>query len=135
MYYKHWYNDLYEYKTWLQQIILLQSFFKQHNKPYLMLNTTNNNLVAWLQPQENFINATKSLLDFFDYLNDDQLLEEHAQIQKLNSMIDTSTFVGWNNWSINELSLTYKCGPGGHILEDGHCAVANKVIDCYNQTT
>ena len=133
MYYTHWYNDLFEFKKWLQQIILLQSFFKQHNKSFLMLNTSNNNLPLWLQPQDKFINSTKTLLSFFDYLNDDQLLEEHAQIQKLYSMIDTSTFIEWNNWSITDLSSTYKCGPGGHILEEGHQAVANKVINCYNK--
>ena len=133
MYYKHWFNELFEFKKWLQQIILLQSFFKQHNKPYLMLNTSDNNLSLWLQSRGKFINSTKHLLSFFDCINDDQLLEEHTQIQKLNSMIDTSTFIEWSNWSINQLSFAYKCGPGGHILEEGHQAVANKVIECYNK--
>ena len=52
MYYKHWYNNLFEFKKWLQQIILLQSFFRQHNKPFLMLNTCDNNLSSWLQSRE-----------------------------------------------------------------------------------
>jgi hypothetical protein len=134
LYYKHWFNELFEFKKWLQQIILLQSFFKSNNKPYLMLNTASNNLPAWLQPQEKFINATKHLLDFFDYLNDDQLLNEHLQIQELHSMIDTSTFIEWNSWSIRDLCSSYPCGPGGHILEDGHQAVANKVVKYYNKT-
>ena len=135
MYYKHWYNDLFEFKKWLQQIILLQSFFRQHNKPFLMLNTCDNNLSSWLQSRETFINATKHLLDFFDYLNDDQLLDEHTQIQDLVSMIDTSTFLEWNSWTITDLSLSYKCSPSGHILEEGHQAVANKVIEYYNKIT
>ena len=135
MYYTHWYNDLFEFKKWLQQIILLQSFFRQHNKPFLMLNTCDNNLSSWLQSRETFINATKHLLDFFDYLNDDQLLDEHTQIQDLVSMIDTSTFLEWNSWTITDLSLSYKCGPKGHILEEGHQAVANKVIEYYNKIT
>ena len=29
MYYKHWFNELYQFKQWLQQIILLQSLFKR----------------------------------------------------------------------------------------------------------
>jgi hypothetical protein len=135
MYYANWYNDLFEFKKWLQQIILLQSFFKQYHKPYLMLNAFNNNLAAWLQPRDKFIDATKNLLDFFDYLNDDQLLNEHDQIQELVSMIDFSHFVDWNSWEIFKLASNYKCGPGGHILEDGHQAVANKVIECYNKIT
>jgi hypothetical protein len=133
LYYKHWYNELYEFKKWLQQIILLQSFFKAHNKKYLMLNTSNNHLPNWLQPRDKFIASTKHLLAFFNYLNDDQLLEEHTHIQTLNSMIDQSTFIEWNSWAITDLTSIYKCGPGGHILEDGHRAVANKVIECYNK--
>lgn len=135
LYYKYWYNDLFEFKKWLQQIILLQSFFRQQNKPFLMLNTSNNNLSLWLQPRESFINATRHLIHFFDYLNDDQLLNEHDQIQALVSMIDTSTFLEWNSWSIMDLTSTYKCGPKGHILEEGHQAVANKVIEYYNKIT
>lgn len=134
LYYKYWFNELYEFKKWLQQIVLLQSFFKVHNKPYLMLNTVSNNLSAWLQPQEKFINATRHLLEFFNYLNNDQLLNEHLQIQELHSMIDKSTFIEWSNWSINNLCSSYPCGPGGHLLEDGHRAVANKVIEYYNKT-
>jgi hypothetical protein len=135
MYYKHWFNELYEFKKWLQQIILLQSFFKVSNKKYLMLNTSNNQLSAWLQPREKFIDSTRSLLSFFDYLNDDQLLNEHDQIQNLVSMIDTSRFIEWNKWTIANLCKSYKCGPGGHFLEEGHQAVANKVIECYNTIT
>ena len=99
-----------------------------------MLTTVSNNLSAWLQPQEKFINATRHLLDFFNYLDDDQLLNEHLQIQELHSMINKSNFIEWNNWSINNLCSSYPCGPGGHLLEKGHQAIANKVIDYYNKT-
>jgi len=65
MYYKHWYNELFEFKKWLQQIILLQSFFDQHEKQYLMLNAFNNNLSRWLQPADSFIESTKRFNRFF----------------------------------------------------------------------
>jgi len=132
MYYTNWYNDLFEFKKWLQQIVLLQSFFKQHNKSYLMLNTVNNHLTVWLQARDKFINSTKHLMSFFNYLDDNQLLNEHDQIQEVVSMIDTSTFIGWNSWTITNVPYTYKRGSRGHILEDGHRAVASKVIECYN---
>lgn len=32
LYYKYWFNELYEFKKWLQQIMLLQSFFDVHKK-------------------------------------------------------------------------------------------------------
>lgn len=132
MYYKHWFNELYEFKKWLHQIILLQSFFKINNKKYLMLNTDHNNLKEWLAPQKKFIDSTRHLLGFFDYLDDNQLFNEHAQIQELVSMIDVTAFVEWNQWTIINLKSTYPIGPGGHILENGHQAVANKVIEYYN---
>jgi hypothetical protein len=134
MYYKYWFNELYEFKKWLQQIVLLQSLFKSQGKKYLMLNNTDNHLSIWLQPQNMFIESVRPLLEFFDYLNDDQLLEEHRQIQELDSMIDKSKFIEWNNWVLGDMTKKYPCGPRGHILEDGHQAVAKKVLEYYNNT-
>lgn len=134
LYYKHWYNDLYQFKKWLQQIILLQSFFDVHKKKYLMLNTMGNNLQQWLQPSNLFIEKTKHLISFFDNADDEQLLHEQKQIQALTSMINKSKFIGWNEWYIKLLKTDYAYGSGGHILEDGHHAVAKKVLDYYNKT-
>lgn len=132
MYYKHWFNELYEFKKWLQQIILLQSFFGQHKKKYIMLNTFDNNLTLWLQPVEKFISANKHLISFFDCVNDTQLLEEQQIIQDLVSMIDKFKFIKWGDWHISSLCKKYPCGPGGHILEDGHKQVADIVTTFYN---
>lgn len=134
LYYKHWFNELYQFKKWLQEILLLQSFFDVHKKKYLMLNTMHNNLHKWLQPADSFIESTKDLIDFFDYINDEQLLQEQKQIQQLVSLIDKSKFIGWNEWSITSLKADYPCGPNGHLLESGHRAVAKKVLDQYNKT-
>lgn len=134
LYYKYWFNELYQFKKWLQQIILLQSFFDVHKKKYLMLNTMENNLHRWLQPHNLFIEKTRHLISFFDYADDQQLLNEHEQIQALTSLIDKSKFIGWNEWYILSLRTDYPCGPGGHLLEAGHDAVAKKVLDYYNKT-
>lgn len=134
MYYKYWYNALYEFKKWLQQIILLQSFFETHKKKYLMINTMQNDLISWLQPRERFIESCHDLLNFFDYLDDEQLLREHQKIQGLVTLIDQSKFVSWKKWCITDLKKTHICGPGGHILESGHQEVAKKVLEHYNQT-
>jgi len=133
MYYKHWFNELYQFKQWLQQIILLQSLFKEKNKKYIMLNAFNNELDKWCSSENKFISSVKSLLDFFDYVNDDLLLEEHRQIQNLLSMIDYSSFLEFNEWSIQDYYNKFPCGPGGHILEDGHIAVAELLINFYNK--
>lgn len=132
IYYKYWFNELYEFKKWLQQIVLLQSLFKVQGKKYLMLNNNENHLSIWLQPRDVFIEAVRPLLEFFDYLNDDQLLEEHYQIQELHSMIDKSKFIDWNKWFLGDMAKKYPCGPRGHILEEGQRAVAKKVLEHYN---
>ena len=128
MYYKYWYNELYELKLWLQQIILLQALLQKKRKKFIMLNAFDNNLNKWLQPREKFTNAI-ALLVCVDAMNDDQLIREHIEIQKLVNLIDCNTFIGWNeNWYIRELSKEYPIGPKGHILEEGHNAVAKRVI-------
>lgn len=128
LYYTHWYNELYEFKKWLQEILLLQSFFNSHQKKYIMLNTFENNLSKWLQPKDKFISATKNLIPFFDYIDDVSLLTEWSLIQSLVADIDTSTFIDWNQWTISDLKIQFSTGPGGHILDAGHAAVAEKVI-------
>lgn len=134
LYYKCWQNELYNFKKWLQQIISLQILFEKHKKRYLMLNAFSNELEYWLAPKHDFISAVKHLISFFDNINDDQLLAEHEQIQKLCGMIDTSRFIGWNDFVIAELSEDIARGPGGHILEDGHKMVAEKILYHYTQT-
>jgi hypothetical protein len=133
IYYKYWFNELYAFKQWLQQIILLQAFFEKQDKKYIMLNTVPNHLDLWSKTGEEFISSVKPLLDFFDYYNDDLLLREYEQIQNLLSMIDHSTYLEFGTWSIIDYNTQFPCGPGGHILEDGHIAVADKVIRFYNK--
>ena len=133
IYYKHWYNELYSFKQWLQQILLLQSFFKEHDKKYIMLNTMNNHLSVWCSSRENFISKVKPLLTFFDYLSDDILLAEYDQIHSMMSMINYSNFLEFGTWCITDYCEEFPCGPGGHILEDGHIAIADKLINFYNK--
>ena len=132
IYYTHWYNDLYEFKKWLQQILLLQSLFKLNNKKYLMINSMVNNLDLYLQPKEKFLDTVKRLLPFFNYINDDQIFVEYNQIQKLVSQIDQSTFIKWGETYIKKMTESYPKGPHGHFLEQGHQAVANLMIEYYN---
>jgi len=128
LYYKHWYNELYEFKKWLQQILLLQSFFKSHQKKYIMLNTCDNNLSNWLQSKNKFISATKHLIPFFDLANDNMLLDEWQSIQSLVNDIDKSKFIDWGQWCIQDLKLKFAVSSTGHLLNEGHTAVAQKVI-------
>jgi hypothetical protein len=120
--YKHWYNELYAFKIWLQQIIQLQSLLK--DKPYLMINTVSNNLNCWATPKETFIESVKNLINF-DLMNDDQLFAEHEEIQYYLNIIDLTKFYRWGEFHINQLCKQFPVGPYGHILKDGHEHLAN----------
>ena len=122
--YYHWHNELYAFKSWLQQIILLQSFLKDKN--YIMLNTMPNNLNQWLAPWPEFIQATSSLINF-DLMDDAQIFDEHKEIQYYVNQIDKANFYCWQKFCITDLCTQFKCGTGGHLLEDGHQHLANLI--------
>lgn len=115
--YTEWYNELYAFKLWLQQIIQLQSVLGSRN--YLMINTMNNNTNLWFADQNHFIGAIKQLIKF-DIMNDDQIVDEYKEIQYYKSLINTDKFYQWTKFRISDLSKSFSVGPGGHILEDGH---------------
>jgi len=117
--YKHWHNELFSFKLWLQQIIQLQSCFEKFKKNYLMINTFPNDLSKWLAPKHKFISSVKDLINF-DLMNDEQIFAEYNEIQYYIKCIDTEKFYKWNNFTINDLSQKFPIGPHGHILEDGH---------------
>lgn len=128
LHYKFWHNELYSFKLWLQNIILLQRFFESINKPYVMVNSDNNLIDRWSVGWNEFNNSVKSLL-CFDQMNDEQLYNEHLETQNLLTQINFDHYIGWNSWWITKLSSDYACGPTGHLLEEGHQAVANYILN------
>jgi hypothetical protein len=124
--YKHWYNELFAFKLWLQQIIQLQLTLQDKN--YLMINTMPNNLSLWLAPKESFIGSVKHLINF-DSMTDEQIIDEYNEIQYYISLIDTAKFYKWNDFYITDLCTQFSVGPGGHILEQGHKNLSNLIIE------
>ena len=122
--YSIWFNELYAFKLWLQQIIQLQQVLK--NKKYLMINTFENNLNSWLSPEEVFLDKIKPFVNF-NLMNDDQIVDEYKEIQYYNSIIDKSNFYGWGKFYIRELCSQFSCGAGGHFLEPGHEYLADLI--------
>ena len=128
IYYRIWHNELYAIKLWLQNIVMLQRFFETEGKPYVMVNTANNHLNRWLSGPDDFNDSIKSLV-CFDQMSDDLLLQEHQEIQQLLSLIDTTYFVGWNTWCLTDELKKYPVGPTGHLLEQGHSATAEYILN------
>jgi hypothetical protein len=125
--YRVWHNELYSFKLWLQNIILLQRYLESINKPYVMVNSTDNYLNRWNVGWPVFNSSVKSLL-CFDLMNDSQLEQEHAEIQTLLSQININHYIGWNDWWLTQACTTYPVGPTGHLLEDGHQYIADYIL-------
>ena len=127
LHYAYWNNQLFAFKHWLQQIILIQRYLESKNKTYTMINATSNNINRWTASCKHFNHSVKSIL-CFDQMNDNQLLIEHFEIKKLLSEINFDHYLGWNTWCINNLKKDYPVGITEHLLEDGHRAIANYIL-------
>jgi hypothetical protein len=103
---KNFFADHYETEQEIErfwtQILTLQSFFKQMQQPYLFVRGCG---LAWTPAQ---MQRSKSLID----------------------TVDLSRCLFWN------ISMNHFCrdnllefGPHGHFLEQGHRAVADKLLD------
>ena len=127
LHYTVWYNELYAFKIWLQNIILLQRFFQSENKSYVMINATSNSIDKWTVRWDTFNSSVQSLL-CFDLMDDSQLYAEHHEIQQLIKYIDFQHFLGWNSWCITDLHKQYPVSPTGHLLDQGHRAIADYIL-------
>jgi hypothetical protein len=121
-----WYNRLYGFKLWLQQIIQLQTLLEKHNKKYLMINTVDNDLTKWSAPRDQFIDSVKKLINFLT-MDDEQIFAEYEEIQYYLGQIDTSTFYNWGTFTIRSLRDQFETGPRGHFLTAGHQHVADLI--------
>jgi hypothetical protein len=127
LHYAYWYNELYAFKNWLQQIILVQLYLKSKNKSYTMINSCPNNINRWTSDCDSFNNNVKLLL-CFDFMDDNQLMDEHKEIKNLLGEIKFTNYLGWGEWCITDLSSIYPTGPTDHLLEQGHQAVADYIL-------
>ena len=128
LHYSVWYNELYSFKLWLQDIILLQRFFESIKKPYVMINTDNNLIDRWSVSCNLFNDSVKSLV-CFNSMNNQQLQNEHIEIQNLLKQIDFSKYIGWNSWWLTKMLKDYPVGRTRHLLAEGHYATAQYIID------
>jgi hypothetical protein len=126
MHYAVWHNDLYSFKLWLQNIILLQLYLESLNKPYVMVNSTNNLIDRWTCSWPEFVSSVQLLL-CFDLMNDDQLYQEHKEIQQLLTQINFNHYIGWNTWWLTKDSFI--TGTTGHYLSQGHEHIAKYILE------
>jgi hypothetical protein len=126
IHYAVWHNDLYSFKLWLQNIIMMQRYLESMKKPYVMVNASNNQIDRWTTSWENFNSSVQSLL-CFNNMNDDQLYQEHKEIQQLITQINFDHYIGWNRWWLTKDS--FATGATGHYLSQGHEHIAKYILE------
>jgi len=124
LHYTQWYNDLYAFKQWLQQIILLQRYL--HDQPYLMLNATHNRFENYTSSWETFNSNVKEFV-CFNHMSDEELYNEHCEIQQYLDLIDTRCYYNINEFYITKLHETYPVGKTGHLLDQAQEEIAKRL--------
>jgi len=98
-------NEEHEYRKWLRQVILLQSFLTCYNIDY------------------RFVSA-------FDNQHRNKIYSDTGY----TNMINTDKFIGWPLEGFVEWTYGTPRGPGGHPLEEGHQRIAEKIIEALHTT-
>ena len=98
---KH-HDSAYLYKMHLLDVIMLQSFLKQQNINYIMLNTCCN--------------------EYYHNIY-------YTQNEVLTPFIDATHYLGWPTEGMVEWTVGCKQGPNGHFLSEGHRKVADKLYE------
>ena len=126
LHYTYWSDSVYQFEQWIQQILFLQSWFKQNQIPYVMLNGAYNYYDKFICHRDQF---NKNIQPFtcFDQINDQQLDCMHKELQQLTSCIDLCYYYQINSFAITDLHQTHAVGPTNHLLEQGHTEVAELV--------
>jgi hypothetical protein len=98
-------NSEHEYRRWLRQVVLLQSFLQNHKIDYIMCTVFDN--------QRRFGKYYKHNQGYYE-------------------LIDHTKFVGWPNDGMVEWAYDTPHGPGRHPLEQGHKQIAEKIYEACN---
>lgn len=98
-------NDMHEYRRWLRNVILLQSFLQNQSIDYIMCNVFDN--------QHRFEKYYKDNQEYYE-------------------LIDHTRFLGWPKDGMVEWAHRTPKGPGGHPLEEGHKKIAEEIYEACN---
>lgn len=127
-YYAYWRNELFDFKQWLGQIVLTQKLLESHNAHYVMVAGASNNFKYWTAPREQFIDSIKDLINISNF-NDDQIYQQHKEIQYLIQQIDFTTFIDPIDYNLESIVSPYPQSTGDHPLLEGHRAIADTIIN------
>ena len=102
-YISKYHNSEYIFKTYINQVVLAQTFLTAHNIRYVMCDILGKDYYA--------------------------SLHKHKFNHYYDTVIDTSVIAGWPSDGMAEWAYGCKKGSRGHFLEDGHKKVSNKIYE------
>lgn len=97
-------NDHYDYRNYLRQVLLLQTFLKSYNIPYVFLQAY----------------GGEPLYEEYNGKLNNQLLVDN---------VDANHFMEWPGDAIVKWTWGYDHGPGGHPLAEGQQIIADKIYE------
>ena len=101
MHYKYWYNDLYAFEKLVTTDYYVAKIFERRLQ-MVMINSIQTDTNNTLQIGKNFNNSIKDYV-CFDYMNDEQLYEEHCEIKHYVDLIDTRCYYNLGSFYLREL--------------------------------
>ena len=128
IYYTHWSPPVFEFKRWLEQLILLQSILEKNQCNYIMMCAKNKLWKHFTVNESEFISSLSKIHDITN-LSDDMILAQYHHIQKLLSKINFNNFISPTDFYLDSAREIFPVGPTDHPLEDGMSYIANTILN------
>lgn len=126
-YYGFWSSTLFEFKNFLEQIVLLQAVLNQKNQLYLMWFGRSSLWSKLICDKKDFINNLSTLIDITNF-DDHQILQQYSEIQCLHDQINLKNFMSPFDFDAEQIMHQFPVGPTGHPLEQGHGCIADAIL-------
>jgi hypothetical protein len=127
-YYGFWSSPLFEFKDFLEQIVMLQATLEQKNQSYLMWFGSSTIWTKLICEKKDFINNLSTLIDITKF-DDHQILQQWSEIQHLYNQIDLKNLMSPLDFEgIDSVLRQFPVGPTGHTLEEGHRCIADNIL-------
>ena len=126
-YYGFWSSPLFEFKDFLEQIVMLQAILEQKNQSYLMRFGSTAIWSKLICEEKDFINNLSTLIDITKF-NDHQILQQYAEIQYLYNQINLKNLMSPFDFDFERSIFKFPVGPTGHTLEEGHRCIADNIL-------
>ena len=127
-YYSHWSSVLFEFKRYLEQIVLLQSVLNQNNQSYLMIPA---GVIPWSKlicEEKNFVKNLSSLIDIQNF-DDFNILKQYHEIQQLYKQIDLTSLMNHEPHVVTMINSEFPPGPTQHFLVAGEKKFAQLILN------